>query len=168
MSGKRGGLPPVSGRSPKVLVLGSFPSALSLAAGEYYANPRNRFWAVMEELLGVPRTLPYPERLHRLERRGIALWDVIASCLRKGSGDGEIQDPEPNDIPPFLRAHPSVRLVVLNGSTAGRMFATAWPGEFPAGVRYVVLPSTSPANARYRLSDLVDRWQVILAAVEPA
>jgi len=160
------GIPPAAGRTPGVLILGSFPSVLSLERGEYYANPRNRFWAVMDDLLGISRTLPYRERLLHLEQRGVALWDVIAACRREGSRDGAIRDPEPNDIPGFLLAHHSVRLVVLNGSTAGRLFLTAWPGGFPAGVRYVVMPSTSPANARYRLPGLVDRWQVILAAGE--
>ncbi|MDD1653913.1 MAG: DNA-deoxyinosine glycosylase [Methanomicrobiales archaeon] len=160
------GIHPVAGANPGVLVLGSFPSIQSLEKAEYYANPRNRFWAVMEELLGIGRTLPYQEQVLRLEQRGVALWDVIAACKREGSGDGAIRDPTPNDIREFLHAHPSVRLVVLNGSTAGRLFRAAWPGGFPAGVRYVVLPSTSPANARYRLPDLVDRWRVILAAGE--
>jgi len=160
------GIPPAAGNHPAVLILGSFPSVQSLAAGEYYANPRNRFWAVMEELLGIDRTLPYRERLSCLEHRGVVLWDVIATCQREGSGDGAIRDPVPNDIPGFVHAHRTLRLVVLNGSTAGRLFRSAWPDALPAGVRYAVLPSTSPANARYRLPDLLDRWRVILAAVE--
>jgi len=167
-AGRNGGLPHVPGSVPKVLILGSFPSVQSLEREEYYANPRNRFWAVMGELLGISRTLPYVERIQSLDVCGIALWDVIATCIREGSGDGAIREPEPNDIPGFLRAHRSVRLVVLNGSTAGRLFQSAWPDGFPSGLRFVVMPSTSPANARYRLPDLVDRWKVILAAREPA
>jgi TDG/mug DNA glycosylase family protein len=167
-AGRSGGLPPGVGRVPKVLILGSFPSVLSLEKEEYYANPRNRFWAVMGELLGISRTLPYLERIQSLEVCGIAVWDVIATCIREGSADGAIREPEPNDIPGFLRAHQSIRLVVLNGSTAGRLFRSAWSVGFPVGLRFVVMPSTSPANARYRLPDLVDRWKVILAALEPA
>jgi TDG/mug DNA glycosylase family protein len=167
-AGRSGGLPPVNGRVPKVLILGSFPSVLSLEKEEYYANPRNRFWAVMEQLLGISRTLPYLDRIQSLEMCGIVLWDVIATCIREGSGDGAIREPEPNDIPGFLRAHQSIPLVVLNGSTAGRLFRSAWSVGLPAGLRFVVMPSTSPANSRYRLPDLVDHWKVILAALEPA
>ena len=165
-TGRTTGLSPLRGEDPAILILGSFPSVQSLERQEYYANPRNRFWAVMELLLGIGRTLPYRERIRLLGDHGVTLWDVIASCTRKGSGDGAIRDPKPNDIQGFLRAHLSVRLAVLNGSSAGRYFRSAWPEGGPSGVRYIVLPSTSPANARYRLPDLVDRWQVILAAVE--
>ena len=166
-TGRNGGLPPAAGRDPNVLILGSFPSVQSLAAGEYYANPRNRFWAVMEELLGIDRTLPYRERLRLLGDRGVALWDVIASCAREGSADGAIRDPVPNNIPGFLHAHPTLRLVALNGRAAGRHFRSAWPDAHPAGVWFLVLPSTSPANAQFRIPDLVERWRMILAAVEP-
>ena len=48
------GLPPVTGPEPIILILGSYPSVLSLAHGEYYGNPKNRFWAVMEELFSNP------------------------------------------------------------------------------------------------------------------
>ena len=161
------GLAPVICPHPRVLILGSFPSAQSLAAGEYYANPRNRFWAVMAQLLGLKQDLPFRDRLAALHTTRIALWDVIASCAREGSADGAIRDPVPNDIPGFLHAHPTLRLVALNGRAAGRHFRSAWPDAHPAGVWFLVLLSTSPANARFRIPDLVERWRVILAAVEP-
>ena len=161
------GLAPVICPHPRVLILGSFPSAQSLEAGEYYANPRNRFWAVMARLLDLDSNLVYRQRVAAIQEKGIALWDVIASCAREGSADGAIRDPVPNDIPGFLQAHPAVRLVVLNGGAAGRHFRSSWPDGFPGGVRYMVLPSTSPANARFRIPDLVERWRVILMAVEP-
>ena len=34
--------------------------------------------------------------------------------------------------------------------------------KMPERVRIFYLPSTSPANARLRLEDLAERWQVIL------
>jgi TDG/mug DNA glycosylase family protein len=152
------GLSPVTGPEPRVLVLGSFPSVLSLTHSEYYGNPRNRFWAVMEEHFGITVTLPYPERCLRLTREGIALWDVVASCSRPGSADSRIRDPEPNDIAGFVRAHPSVRLVALNGSTAGRLYHRL--AEVP-GIPSVVLPSTSPANAAVSFAVKVRQWEII-------
>jgi double-stranded uracil-DNA glycosylase len=152
------GLLPVTGPAPVVLILGSFPSVLSLVRGEYYGNPRNRFWAVMEELFPVPATLPYSERCLRLTQEGIALWDVVASCSRPGSADSRIRDPVPNDIAGFVRAHPPVRLVAMNGSTAGRLYHRL--AEVP-GIASVTLPSTSPANAAVAFAEKVRRWEVL-------
>ena len=39
------GFPPIVDDDARVLILGSFPSALPLVAHQYYANPRNAFWA---------------------------------------------------------------------------------------------------------------------------
>jgi len=72
-----GGLSPVAGEAPTILILGSYPSLLSLQAGEYYANPRNAFWRVMATIFGVPAHLPYGERTAALTARGVALWDVL-------------------------------------------------------------------------------------------
>jgi TDG/mug DNA glycosylase family protein len=112
----------------------------------------------MEELFGIPATLPYHERCLRLTREGIALWDVADACSRPGSADSRIRDPEPNDIAGFVRAHPSVRLVALNGSTAGRLYHRF--AEVP-GIPTVVLPSTSPANAAVPFIEKVRQWEIV-------
>ena len=44
------GFPPVVDDHARVLILGSFPSAQSMAAHEYYANPRNAFWPITSAL----------------------------------------------------------------------------------------------------------------------
>lgn len=160
-SGRLTGLPPVSGPDPRALILGSFPSRLSLERGEYFANPRNRFWLLMEGLFGMQADLPYGERVRLLSSRGIALWDVVASCEREGSGDAAIREPVINDIPGFLQAHPSVRLVALNGSTAGQLFHRSFRTGIPQNMKVITLPSTSPANARFTLPKLVGNWRVI-------
>lgn len=153
------GLPPVTGPAPRILVLGSFPSVLSLGYSEYYGNPRNRFWAVMERVLDVPAGLPYAERTRRLTQRGIALWDVIASCERPGSADSRIRNPVPNDLAGFFRAHPTLRLVALNGTAAAHIYHRL--AEVP-GLPSVTLPSTSPANAAVGFEEKVRQWSVAL------
>jgi hypoxanthine-DNA glycosylase len=107
------GFDPVAGGRPRVLILGSFPSVLSLTHREYYGNPRNQFWQIIEAHFAIPATLPYPDRIARLTDRGLALWDVIGSCERPGSADSRIREPVPNDIAGFVRAHPAIRLVAL-------------------------------------------------------
>jgi double-stranded uracil-DNA glycosylase len=155
------GLAPLAGLEPLVLILGSFPSVLSLTRGEYYGNPRNRFWAVMEELFGIPVTLRYPERCQRLTGERVALWDVVAACSRPGSADSRIRDPVPNDIVGLMRANPSVRLIALNGSAAARLYHQLAEVK---GIPSVTLPSTSPANAAVTFGEKVREWGIVRAS----
>ncbi|MDD4136751.1 MAG: DNA-deoxyinosine glycosylase, partial [Methanoregula sp.] len=158
LPGEVPGLDPVTGTGPQVLILGSFPSVLSLERREYYGNPKNRFWAIMEELFTVPAGLPYPDRIALLTQHGIALWDVVRTCERPGSADSRIRKPLPNDIAGFARAHPTLRFVALNGSTAGRLYHRfAEVPDLPA----VTLPSTSPANAAVHFAEKVRQWRVV-------
>lgn len=153
------GLPPVRGRSPEVIILGSFPSRLSLLHHEYYGNPRNQFWGIIEALFQIDRCLPYRVRTSRLIDQKIALWDVISACRRVGSADTRIRNPVFHDLAGFFRSCPELRLVVLNGTTAGRYFSSL---KIPARVPVAILPSTSPANTRFTLDEKVRRWEILL------
>ena len=152
------GLSPVPGNKPRVLVLGSFPSLKSLEQAQYYGNPKNHFWAIMEDLLSIDRTLPYSGRLLVLEEHHIALWDVVRSCCRHGSGDAKIRGPIFNDIQGFIDRNPGLRLIALNGSTARRYFDRLGVRD---RITVVTLPSTSPAHARLTVREKMDRWRII-------
>jgi TDG/mug DNA glycosylase family protein len=158
MSLRYRGLAPVTGKNPRVLVLGSFPGRRSLAEQEYYANPQNHFWRIAEFIFGIPRDLPYPDRVVLLTEQGVALWDVIQSCARTGSADDRIRDPVFNDLPGFIAGYPSLGLVALNGTTAGRYYTRI---ESDSRIRSVILPSTSPANARFSIQEKINRWECI-------
>lgn len=152
------GLAPVAGRDPRILILGSFPSIKSLRFTEYYGNPRNHFWGIMEALFGIRADLPYPDRIRGVRNEGIALWDVVGSCSRPGSADSRIATPAFNDIAGFAAANPCLQLIALNGSTAGKYYRHISAG---IGVPSVILPSTSPANARLTLAEKVECWSVL-------
>ena len=150
-----------------VLILGSIPGKASLEAEEYYANPRNAFWPVMEALFGISRHLPYEERLAALARRRVALWDVLASCVRPGSLDSDIVEDTvvPNDLPSFLRSHPMITAVFFNGAKAEQAWRRHIAPALPqAGLRLVRLPSTSPANARLGLEEKIEAWRTVAEA----
>lgn len=161
---------PVFDVRSRVLVLGTMPSPASRAAGFYYGHPQNRFWRVMERLFGLPdRALSEngPRTAFLLEH-GIALWDVLASCSIAGASDASIADPVPNDLARILDAAPIGR-VFTTGGTAARL-CRRFDGEMLAqrGIELFALPSTSPANARMRLDDLVEAYQPVAEAVRGA
>src|SRR5882672_1310657 len=69
------GFAPVIDGQVETLILGSFPSAASLAHGQYYAHPRNQFWPILGAVLEEPLLqLPYDERLRRVLARRIGIW----------------------------------------------------------------------------------------------
>jgi len=112
----------------------------------------------MELLFSIDRHLPYADRRALLAGHGIALWDVIAGCSRVGSADTRILDPLFNDLAGFLAAHPTIRLIALNGTVAGKYYAgQRIPGSIPS----VILPSTSPANARSPLPEKIRQWEIV-------
>ncbi|MGB8308610.1 MAG: DNA-deoxyinosine glycosylase [Methanoregula sp.] len=150
------GLSPVNGRDPVLLILGSYPSVQSLARNEYYGNPQNQFWKIMEILFGIDHTLPYISRTAHLTKQRIALWDVLFSCSRNGSADTGIRDPVANDIRGFVLDHPTIRYIALNGNTSGRYYKKMNPG-----LPYIILPSTSSANACMTLAQKTKSWACI-------
>ena len=152
------GLLPVYGESVEVLILGSFPSRQSLEKKEYYGNPQNHFWHIIEALFNIGRHLPYATRISQLTEHRIALWDILSGCCRDGSADAHIREPVFNDLAAFLKEHPSIRLIALNGTVAGRYYhKMTISTQIPA----VILPSTSPANARVSFPEKVSAWSII-------
>jgi TDG/mug DNA glycosylase family protein len=118
--------PPILGSDPRVLILGSMPSVESLKRGQYYGHPRNHFWPLMYRIFdaGEPPE-SYERRVAFLERRGVAVWDVISDCIREGSLDQSIEEAAYRDIGALLAAHPGIRLVAANGRRAHDGFRKA-------------------------------------------
>lgn len=165
----RTGFAPVARHDARLLVLGSLPGEPSLRAGEYYANPRNAFWHIMQELLGIPRDLPYPDRIAMLLERRVALWDVLSASQRKGSLDSAIRRASAvaNDLAGFCGEHPELRLIAFNGKTAARLFAAQiLPSRGFEPPAQICLPSTSPAHAAMNVAEKCRRWSVVKEALE--
>ncbi len=157
------GFPPVERGDARVLILGSMPSEESLRKGQYYGHPQNQFWRIVPDVLGFPVGLPYEQRTEKLRENGVALWDVVMTCRRKGSLDANIKDEAPNDIEDFLRGHPLVRRIILNGQTAATLLRRHWRSIIPADVETLTLPSTSPACATLSYERKLELWRAALA-----
>ena len=150
---------PVIEHDTRILLLGSFPGAASLAIQQYYGHPRNQFWALLEIVLSENLVaLPYEQRLLRLKAHQIGLWDVIAACRREGSLDSAIRNPRQNDFSLLKKQCPRLSKVCFNGKTAAKFL----PLFEQAGFETLVLPSSSPANAQKSFAEKLIIWHKIL------
>lgn len=150
------GLAPVLDVRVRILILGSFPGAASLAAGQYYAHPRNQFWRLVSNVVHDDlAALPYAERLPRLLAHGVGLWDVLGECERIGSLDSAIRKPAANDFDRLRQLCPLLETVGFNGQASGK-FA---PQFTAAGYRTLVLPSSSPAHMTMSFEQKLDVWR---------
>lgn len=149
---------PVYDEKSKILILGSFPSVKSRESHFFYGHPQNRFWKVMAEIFGEEIPSSVEEKKKLLLNNHVAVWDVIASCTIEGSSDSSIKDVVPNNLSCILRAA-DIKQIYCNGGTSYRLFCKYC--EPVLGRKAVKLPSTSPANASYRLERLVEEWKKI-------
>jgi hypoxanthine-DNA glycosylase len=150
------GLAPVASREARLLVLGSFPGAASLAAQQYYAHPRNQFWPIVGALWGIDiAAWPYRRRIAEARRRGLAIWDVYAACRREGSLDSAIEAAEPNDIAALARRLPGLAAIAHNGGESARSARLT----AALGLPVLRLPSTSPANASWSFERKLGAWR---------
>lgn len=162
--------PPIAAPNTRVLILGSMPGEKSLQMNQYYAHPQNVLWRIMGDLVGAGRELAYEERVAKLLKTGIGLWEVLESCHRPGSLDSAInpQTMQPNDFNAFFAAHPRVTHVFFNGGLAADAYRRrVKPVLLPAYdyIHYERLPSTSPAHASRNYQQKLEVWRKVLEAL---
>lgn len=147
---------PVVAGSTRVLVLGSLPGERSLAAGRYYAHPRNLFWRLIGGVMGQDlEALAYEVRLQALLSAGIGVWDTIASAHRAGSLDSAIRDLAAAELCPLLRRLPGLRAIAFNGRKSAAIGRRAIG---PTELALLDLPSSSPANAGIAYEEKARQW----------
>ena len=142
------------------------PGEASLAAGQYYAHPRNQFWPILGTLLGFEPGIPYAQRVRALAEARIAVWDVLQSCERPGSLDSRIvrDSIEPNDFAALFARCRAIRRVCFNGAMAEESFRRhVLPALEVGAMEFVRLPSTSPANASMSTARKLAAWREALS-----
>lgn len=159
----------------RLLSIGLNPSLPSVAAGFYFANPRNRFWRALNasRLLSAPVEPGRAAMQHLFAHEAIGFTDLVKRPTR-GAADLRAAD---------YRAGAALLQQVLekyqpacawfHGKLAFKQFAQrsdlaidgdAW-GLQPVRIgatEIFVTPNSSPANAAYSLADLV-AWYDALA-----
>jgi TDG/mug DNA glycosylase family protein len=158
--------PPIASGTARVLILGTMPGKVSLRERQYYAHPQNLFWRIVGGILGFDPALPYEARVALVQSAGIALWDVLKSCIRPSSMDSAIDAASavPNDFATFFAEHPHIQRICFNGATAEALFTKRVRPRLAAqpDIQPIRLPSTSPANASVPLSEKMRAWQAIV------
>lgn len=148
--------PPVFNENSEILILGSFPSVISREKQFYYANKNNRFWKIME-LVFEDEVKEYTDFCYQ---HHIALWDVIHSCSIKGSSDASISNVVVNDIESLLN-QTKIHTIILTGKKALSLYEK----YIHLNIKYIGLPSTSSANARMQIEDIVESYRVIVEEI---
>ncbi len=153
-------IPPLFDSESETLILGSFPSVKSREAAFFYGHPQNRFWSVVAEVFGAEKPLTVEDKKELILSNKLALWDVIAQCEIEGSADSTITDVTANDLSVIIR-NSNVKRIFVNGKTAEKYYNKY---TYPkTGIKAVCLPSTSPANAAWKIEKLVEKWKIIAA-----
>ena len=149
---------PVFDESSKILILGSFPSVKSREANFFYGHPQNRFWKVLASVFGEEIPVIVDEKREFLLRNHVAVWDVIHSCDIVGSSDSSIKNVVANDLSVILDVA-KIEQIFVNGKTAEQYYKKYIEKEI--GRKAICLPSTSPANAAWKVERLVDVWKQV-------
>ncbi len=148
--------PPIYNSESRILILGSFPSTASRARTFYYGHPRNRFWPLLAALLNEPEPCTIEEKKQLLLNHRIALYDAVSSCAVDNSADASIHAVVPADLSGIFQTA-AIQAIFANGNKAHEVCTKQ------IGIPAVKLPSTSPANARFRFDDLLAAWKAIRA-----
>lgn len=151
-------IPPLFAEDSKTLILGSFPSVKSRETEFFYGHPQNRYWAVVAAVFGCEKPETIEEKKKLVLSNKLAMWDVIGECEIEGSADSTIRNVTANDLSVILKNCPIERIFV-NGKTAEKYYNKY---TYPkTGIKAICLPSTSPANAAWKLDKLIEAWKII-------
>ena len=125
---------PIINQDCTILFLGTAPGVDSLLKKEYYGHQGNWFWRVLtdaikhkdddiEKFEGPEYSAPdYSTRVQMALENGIAIWDVLAGCTRKGSADKDITNPIANDFEVFLKEYPKLERIVFTSKYAEKFY----------------------------------------------
>lgn len=153
-------LPPIIGKDPEILILGTAPSVNSIAAKEYYASSNNCFWDVISaHYKGRKSFSNYSDKVNCLIANKVALWDILASGMRVGSKNSTITNAKFNDIRALLKNYPSIKRIVCNGKEVADII---WMWFLPVPI--FIAPNTSNAS-RFVVKTTADKikiWRTFL------
>lgn len=151
---------PISDTETTILILGTMPGDKSLELGEYYGHSRNRFWKIISSITNSDFPQTYADKKALLLKTKIGIWDVAHKANRKGSLDSAIEEEEPNDLNSFIDKHQNLKVIGFNGTKSEALYNKYFTRK--PGIKYISLPSTSPANTGINFDNICKQWRQIL------
>ena len=157
-----------------IVLIGLNPSPISVKAGYYYANPRNRFWHALNGSCLIDQKLQPGEAAVQLlfNEYAIGFTDIVkrptpmgnalrAADFRKGAAElkRKLLDYQPRiawfngiiNFSNYLKFVESINMPIVCGAQDYRL----------GKIRFFVMPNPSPANASYSLNDLIDHYNAL-------
>ena len=156
--------------------IGLNPSEVSVAAGYYFANPRNRFWKALNASRLVNETLEPGAAAMQilLDQYRIGFTDLVKRPTRMGKQlrTADYREAAPVLKEKLLRYQPNIAW--FQGRETYRQylkFAEDLETDIPWGAqkyligksRIFVTPNPSPANAQYSLADLSKYYDAMVS-----
>ena len=145
---------PIYSKDSKILILGSIPSVVSREDNFYYAHPKNRFWKIISKIYNEKIPTTKEEKTKLILNNNLAIYDVIKSCDIEGSADSSIKNVKLNNLDLLIQKS-KIEKIIFNGNKAYELYNKYETNKFS---NTKVLPSTSPANARYSFEKLYKMW----------
>ena len=153
-------LPDYLGPDLDIVFVGINPGEYSDRVGYYFARKQNRFWTALYQSGLVPELLT-PEDDYRMLEFGYGLTDIVKRATPNAS---HVADSEFVEGARILRAklEPlSAHIICFNGKVGYQKgfdrLATYGPQKMRWGSSHLyVVPSTSPLNAHFPVSEIVD------------
>ena len=149
----------IKDENSQILILGSFPSVVSREQNFYYMNKNNRFYKVLSKIFNEDfYNCDVEQKIKLLKKYHIALYDVVNKCFIYKSSDSSIEIVSYLNLEQIIEVT-KISTIFLNGKVSYNLFIKKYPNIlYPA----IYLPSTSSANAKMKLEQLVDKWKIIL------
>ena len=149
----------------KYLLLGSFVSKPMVGYEWFYANGRNQFWPILEQVYGRElRTKEVQQKLF-VDLR-MALADMIWECERENKSNLDVNLKEiviNSEIENILEEN-KIETIYFSSRFAETLFKRHFKNliaSFPE-IRYVVLPSPSPRYAAMSKVEKIKRYRQLL------
>lgn len=147
----------ISNADTAILILGSMPGDTSINLQQYYGHPMNRFWKIISTITNNKLPITYKGKIDLLLKIKVGVWDVAHKADRIGSLDSAIKNEAPNYLEGFIVKHKNLKVIGFNGKKSESMFNKYFDRR--DDIRYISLPSSSPANTTISFDDICKLWE---------